>query len=123
MVCPMNSRPPLEIVGELIEEAERPFVSPEVRKAVLHCCDRFRSSLEEWSIEPLTLREAAGEAGYSEDHLGRLVREGKIPNAGRPGAPRILRANLPGFRPALPKGRGASDLTSRRQIVLSVVNS
>ena len=35
------------------------------------------------------------ESGYSADHLGRLVRDGKIPNAGRPGAPRIARSHLP----------------------------
>ena len=42
----------------------------------------------------LTLGEAAAESGYSADHLGRLVREGKIPNAGRPNAPRIARREL-----------------------------
>ena len=43
----------------------------------------------------LTLQEAADLSGYSADHLGRLVREGKIPNAGRPKAPRIARRDLP----------------------------
>jgi hypothetical protein len=43
----------------------------------------------------LTLTEAAVESGLSSDHLGRLLREGTIPNAGRKGAPRIRRADLP----------------------------
>ena len=43
----------------------------------------------------LTLTDAARESGYSTDHLARLVREGKIPNAGRPSAPRIARRHLP----------------------------
>ena len=43
----------------------------------------------------LTLTDAAVESGYSTDHLGRLVREGKIPNSGRPGAPHIARRHLP----------------------------
>jgi len=43
----------------------------------------------------LTLEEAARESGYSADHLGRLVRDGRIPNAGRHHAPRIRRADLP----------------------------
>ena len=43
----------------------------------------------------LTLTQAAGESCYSAAHLGRLVREGKIPNAGRPGAPGIARRHLP----------------------------
>jgi hypothetical protein len=45
--------------------------------------------------EQLTLSEAAAESGFSEEHLGRLVREGKLPNVGRRGAPRIRRADLP----------------------------
>ena len=43
----------------------------------------------------LNLREASGASGYSADHLGQLIREGKIPNAGRPNAPLIRRADLP----------------------------
>ena len=43
----------------------------------------------------LTLAEAARESGYSADHLSHLVREGKIPNAGRFGAPRIALRDLP----------------------------
>ncbi len=45
--------------------------------------------------ETLTLTHAARESGYSAGHLGRLVRDGTIPNAGRPHAPRIRRADLP----------------------------
>jgi hypothetical protein len=45
--------------------------------------------------EPLNLTQAAGESGYSVDYLGRLVKRGLIPNAGRPNAPRIRRQDLP----------------------------
>jgi hypothetical protein len=45
--------------------------------------------------ETLNLQEAARECGYSADHLGRLLRDGKLPNAGRPNAPRIRRRDLP----------------------------
>jgi hypothetical protein len=45
--------------------------------------------------ELLSLRQAAAESGYSPDHLGRLIREGKLPNAGRLHAPRIRRGHLP----------------------------
>ena len=44
---------------------------------------------------PLSLTEAARESGFSADHLGRLVRAGHLRNAGRKGAPRIRRCDLP----------------------------
>lgn len=44
---------------------------------------------------PLSLRQAAAESGYHEDSLGRLVRQGKIPNVGRLHAPKIRRRDLP----------------------------
>lgn len=62
--------------------------------------------LRRWDRTTLTLREAARESGYSADHLGALVREGEIPNAGRKGAPRIRRADLPVKAPSSsPEGR------------------
>src|SRR5262245_23433817 len=45
--------------------------------------------------EPLTLQEAAAESGFNPESLGRLVREKRIANAGRPNAPRIRRGDLP----------------------------
>ncbi len=45
--------------------------------------------------EELTLEEAARRSGYNAGHLGRLVRQGKLPNAGRPYAPRIRAGDLP----------------------------
>ena len=43
----------------------------------------------------LTLEQAAQESGYSADHLRHLVAEGTVPNAGRHGAPRVRRGDLP----------------------------
>jgi hypothetical protein len=43
----------------------------------------------------LNLQHASQESGYSADHLGRLIRDGTIPNAGRPNAPKIRRGDLP----------------------------
>lgn len=45
--------------------------------------------------EHLTLREGAALSGYSADHLARLIRQGTLPNAGRRGAPRVRRGDLP----------------------------
>lgn len=57
--------------------------------------DDLESALRGMEQEALPLAEAAAESGYSPDHLGRLVRDGTIPNAGRKHAPRICRSNLP----------------------------
>ena len=42
----------------------------------------------------LTLREGVEKPGCSVGQLARLVHEGKIPNAGRPGGPRIACGHL-----------------------------
>ncbi|MXX71201.1 MAG: hypothetical protein F4205_03145 [Gemmatimonadetes bacterium] len=66
--------------------------------ALERCADELEAMLVEHDETTFSLVEAARESGYSADHLGRLVRDGKIPNAGRPGAPRIARKHLP-FKP------------------------
>jgi hypothetical protein len=66
-----------------------------VALAYERCADALEKALRVSEETPLTLTEAAKLSGYSADHLGRLVRDGKIRNAGRPGAPRIARGDLP----------------------------
>lgn len=56
---------------------------------------QLEAALRHADDELLTLTEAAAVSGYSADHLGRLVRDGTIRNAGRPNAPRIRRGDLP----------------------------
>ena len=74
--------------------------------------------------ELLNLKEAAEVSGLSADHLGRLIRTGRLPNLGQRHRPRVRRGDLPqkprGLRPepASPFLRN-----SRRQIAESVVNS
>jgi hypothetical protein len=69
-------------------------------------CDELLADLEtaasEAAAELLSLRQASAESGYSADHLGRLLRAGKLRNAGRPNAPRIRRGDLPRKSHALP---------------------
>ena len=43
----------------------------------------------------LTLSEASELSGYHAETLARLIRHGRIPNAGRRGAPRIRLGDLP----------------------------
>lgn len=92
-------------------------------------CEQFAEWVEEivrlGEQEILTLHQAAEESGYSEDHLGRMVRERKIPNAGRRNAPRILRRDLPIKPGHLPnRGRHLQLLgASQEQIARAVANS
>lgn len=81
----------------------------------------LEAALRAADAELLTLEQAATESGYSTDHLGRLVRQGKVPNAGRQHSPRIRRGDLPrkvGILPVAPV-----IAISRVQIARSVVNS
>jgi|SRR5579862_881933 len=73
--------------------------------------------------ELLTLAQAAETSGYSEDHLGREIREGRLPNAGRSGAPRIRRADLPrklpGRRTLIAGGRLKYDADADAEFLLA----
>ena len=64
------------------------------RVAELHA-HQLREALRAAADESLTLAEAAAESGYSKRRLRELVSEGSVPNAGRKGAPRIRRGDLP----------------------------
>jgi hypothetical protein len=55
----------------------------------------LEAALRAEADEELTLAEAAAESGYSSERLRRKVADGEIPNAGRKGAPRIRRGDLP----------------------------
>lgn len=74
----------------------------------------FRSS----ETAVLTLSQASMCSGYSADHLGRLVRNGKLPNAGTRNRPRIRRADLPRRpgRMALPSPEGYDPLADARAL-------
>src|SRR5215216_3412270 len=61
-------------------------------------------AVERVGDEVLTLPEAAMHSGYTPAHLGRLVREGKLPNLGRTNAPRVRRADVPIKRARLSEG-------------------
>ncbi len=67
----------------------------------------LEQALRALGAETLTLVEAAVVSGYTANHLGSLVRKGKIPNYGRTNAPRVRRADLPIKQPTSP-GRPAT---------------
>jgi hypothetical protein len=66
--------------------------------------------------------EAAAESGYAADTLGRLVREGQIPNAGRLNAPKIRRRDIP-KKPGVFQNAPTGGIVSadRRRIAASVL--
>lgn len=73
----------------------------------------------------LTLSDAAAESGYSSRQLARMIHDGRIPNAGRANAPKILRKDLP-RKPAhssATDGKRPSHLQLSRSAVISKVNS
>jgi hypothetical protein len=59
------------------------------------CADHLTATVLHMTDELLSLHSAAQESGYNVDHLGRLLREGKIPNSGRKAKPLIRRRDLP----------------------------
>ncbi len=86
-------------------KALRRYGSEPPAVALERCANELETTLVERDETTLSLVEAARESGYSADHLGRLVRDGRIPNAGRPGAPRIARVHLPRKASAPPEPR------------------
>lgn len=69
--------------------------APRQAEALESAADDLQQRLREWATEPLTVAEAAQESGYSERRLRELLSEGRLANAGRSGAPRIRRQDLP----------------------------
>jgi hypothetical protein len=72
----------------------RPY-APGPATAFEVCAVELEAALRANESSALTLPEAAAESGYSADRLRHMIGEGKIPNVGRKGAPRIRRADLP----------------------------
>jgi len=70
----VNAVPLLDYVLAQLDEIEAPQPAPE---------------------QLLTLTAAAQISGFSPDHLGRLVRRGKIPNHGAKHAPRLRLSQVP----------------------------
>lgn len=57
--------------------------------------DELDRALRAVKEEVLTLRAAAETSGYSERRIREMIADGTIPQAGRRGAPRVRRGDLP----------------------------
>jgi hypothetical protein len=81
-------------IWRLLAVQQRNLGADPQARTLEHCADQLSRALLQREDELLTLQGAADESGYSLDHLGRMLRERKIPNAGRKGKPLIRRADL-----------------------------
>jgi hypothetical protein len=68
--------------------------APAAAEAFREAAEELEQAQSAFDHEPLTLTAAASESPYTADWLGKLIKQGKLPNAGRPNAPRILRKHL-----------------------------
>ena len=79
--------------------------------------DRLEKALRNAQDEVLSLAEASSRSGYSQEHLARLVRTGRIPDLRPPGSKAriFIRASDLPARPASPHTEGADvhELASR----------
>ena len=117
----MNPRSLPDRWREQADAYERDAAGPQT--AVLRrCAAEFEEAWREWESEELTLQEAAQESGYTAEHLGRLIREGTIPNVGEPYSPRILRRDLP-KKPGWDGQRHPRCVGSKEQIARQVAAS
>ena len=73
----------------------RPYGGEREADLITKLATEMRQAICAWEGEVLSIHDAALESGYSEDRLRKLVGEGRIPNAGRRGKPRVKRADLP----------------------------
>jgi hypothetical protein len=69
--------------------------APEVANALEDVAGELEASLRDHGAELLTLEAASRECEYSADHLGRLVKRGRLANHGRQKAPKVRRDELP----------------------------
>ena len=115
-------RQTLEEIRDKAAELRDDFGDEARARALEWAAARLDAALDDFSNQQLTLAQAARESGYSPEHLGRWIRLGKIPNAGRPHAPRIRRTDGP-QKPGALRPRPLTLMVDRRQIARSVVNS
>lgn len=92
-----------DALGPVIEELrtdaeryERDGALVDGAKLLLRIASRLEALKRESQLEIMTLSEAAKEMGKGYSTLQRAVAEGRIPNAGTKGKPRVRRCDLQG---------------------------
>ena len=74
---------------------EKRYADPRAAELFRLHAQELEEAVQGEEEEVLTLEAAAAVSGYSGEYLRHQVAEGKIPNAGERGRPRIRRADLP----------------------------
>lgn len=94
-----------------------------VAKTLEKIAEELRQKLEAGLDEPLAPEEAADETGYTADHIRRLIRRDKLPNAGDDTSLKIRRKHLP-RKPGHTLGRARSkQVGSRSRVARTVLDS
>jgi len=81
-----------------------PYAAP-AAAAFAKAADELEAALAENETAVVSLNDAARTSGYSPDHLGRLIREGKLENVGRKHAPRLRTHDVEQLRTKHPRTR------------------
>ena len=84
------------------------------------CAEELDRKIRTACLHTLTLKEAAEESGYSPDHLRRLIREGKLQNAGMQGSPRVFLKDI-SSKPVPIQGGPLSVRGSSEDVILEVI--
>ena len=114
------------LVAEFRAEAERlaQWGAAGNAATLRRAADMLEAALRAQEQTPLTLQQAAAESGLSAEHIGRLVRQGKLKNVGRKHAPRVLRGDVARKGDHLPDAPASAMLgRSKAAIARAIVNS
>ena len=71
------------------------YGSPQQADVLRHCSRKLFEVIKSEKDVLLTLTLASQVSGYSADHLGRMVGEGRLTNYGRKGSPKLRLGDLP----------------------------
>lgn len=95
----VSSRNPLTELAEQWRDEHAPLLRSYGDERGAQICEyhagQLEEALHERESQPLSVAEASALSGFSQSHLYHCIEDGTLPNAGRRGAPRIRRADVP----------------------------
>lgn len=121
----LNLDPLRDLADTWEEEAEtlRGRGAHRQAEALESAAEDLQKRISYWTKKPLSPAKAATESGYTADHIRRLIREGKVPNAGDESSPRIERRHVP-RKPGHALGNVSGErVGSRSRVARAVLDS